>query len=460
MFPALTLVFAALLQSPPEPVHISVGDTVRVEIFGFREPMDHKVLPDGSISGAPYGRVVIAGKTVEEASALIVAKSKKYINNPVVFVTIKEQSQKFVFLVGVQASTESRVPWQSSLDLRSVAVVAQTADSADLWEMRVFRNGVELVRSNVRDLLAGVAGAANPKLQPNDVVSLLPVEQIRVWVLDKFADPGEFTLPKGANLAQVMARAGGPMINPPQGVEIGSSRYEKLARVQVFRGGKTLTFSPDDKESLAEFNLQAGDTISFVTPSILSVSVAGSVVEPGKFSALEGTDVLEVITAAKGPTETGTLSGVLVARKGEVFRVDLTKRYQGEPGGQFLIQDQDLIIVPENERAMYVLGEVNKPGKFLLKDNQKLFAADVVAMAGGINDKASFRRMMLARVGENGKYEVIQFNLDEFLKDGKKEANPEILPGDFLLVTPSKGITVETFIQLLPSALIFDSLRR
>ena len=37
--------------------------------------------------------------------------------------------------------------------------------------------------------------------------------------------------------------------------------------------------------------------------------------------------------------------------------------------------------------------------------------------------------------------EITQFNLDEFLKDGKLESNPAIQPGDCLLFGQPKGFT-------------------
>jgi hypothetical protein len=45
--------------------------------------------------------------------------------------------------------------------------------------------------------------------------------------------------------------------------------------------------------------------------------------------------------------------------------------------------------------------------------------------------------MVIARFDDKGKLSLIKFNMDEFYKRGKKEANPEIRPGDTLFVAPN-----------------------
>ena len=59
-----------------------------------------------------------------------------------------------------------------------------------------------------------------------------------------------------------------------------------------------------------------------------------------------------------------------------------------------------------------------------------------------------------------GKMSVKQYNLDEWLKSGKAEANPELHPGDAVLFGQPKGITLESVSRVLSSALLLENLMR
>jgi hypothetical protein len=93
-----------------------------------------------------------------------------------------------------------------------------------------------------------------------------------------------------------------------------------------------------------------------------------------------------------------------------------------------------------------------------MKDSKSYHLSDALAEAGGLSGKGSFRRVFVAHPGPDGKMLVTQYNLDEFLKDGKGEANPEIVAGDCILFGQPKGITIGSVSQFMSGALLFESL--
>ncbi|MCB0826019.1 MAG: SLBB domain-containing protein [Armatimonadetes bacterium] len=455
------MVLVAGFQAQPatNPVTIQPGDTVRVDIYGQGDPNTFTVLPDGSISGTPYGRVVISGKTVEQAANLIRDRAKKYIKDPVVFVTIVLRRPGYVYLVGSKAPN-SRIEWTDNLDLRSVAYVAEVNVQLDQLVARVFRDGEELGSIRLDRLLSGKELTFNPQLKPDDVVSIISADQVRVWILNSFMKPGEYMLPVGSNLAQAIAHGGGALFDPPEGVVVSDPEFRAQSKIRVTRGGKNYDFSPEDIPALEAFEVQSGDTLSVFKPNLAKLTITGHVNVPGQQTVLEGTPLLSVIGNGGGADETGTLRDVLVLRNQEVFRVDLSNIKQGEPAEPFPVRNGDFIVIQENVQTVISLGEIARPGKYLIKDGESLTLADLVSKSGGLTEKGTFRRVMLARANEEGKFEVKTYNLDEFLKDGKLEANPTLQPGDFVMFSPSRGITANTFLQLLPTAALIGSVFR
>lgn len=446
-------------QPAPNPVTIQPGDSVRVEIYGQGDPSTFTVLPDGSISGTPYGRVVISGKTVEQAAILIRDQAKKYIKDPIVFVTIAQRRPSFVYLVGSKTAN-SRIDWTDNLDLRSVASVAEVNAQLDQLIARVFRNGEEIGSIRLDRLLSGREQNFNPKLKPDDVVSIISADQVRVWILNSFMKPGEYMLPAGSNLAHAIALGGGAIFDAPGGITINDPEFRAQSRIRVTRGGKNFDFLPDDVPALESFEVQSGDTLSVFKPNLASLTITGHIKEPGQQTVLEGTPLHTVVGNSGGVEDTGTLRNVLVLRNHEVFQFDLNPFQQGKPTEPFPVKNGDFIVIQENIRAIVSLGEVAKPGKYLIKDGESITLADLVSKSGGLTDNGTFRRVMLARPNAEGKFEVKTYNLDEFLKDGKLEANPTLQPGDFVMFSPSRGITSNTFLQLLPTAVLFGSVFR
>jgi polysaccharide export outer membrane protein len=92
------------------------------------------------------------------------------------------------------------------------------------------------------------------------------------------------------------------------------------------------------------------------------------------------------------------------------------------------------IVVKEvNSYAVYVLGEVSKPGKYPLKSKTTLLQG--ITMAGGFTPMASRNKLVVFRFGENGSGdERIKASYDDIvLRDGSRQ-NVELKPGDTVVV--------------------------
>ena len=134
------------------------------------------------------------------------------------------------------------------------------------------------------------------------------------------------------------------------------------------------------------------------------VSVMGEVQHPGIYQVLGARTLLDVISMAGGLTNVadtritikrraGTEENVTVKMKNDDPRSSLANDVQIYPG--------DLILVPR-AGIVYVMGDVNKPGGFVMQDNGKITLLQALAQAGGASPTAAVNRAVLLRKNDDG----------------------------------------------------------
>jgi len=99
-----------------------------------------------------------------------------------------------------------------------------------------------------------------------------------------------------------------------------------------------------------------------------------------------------------------------------------------------------IIVSQVNSYAIYVLGEVARPGKFPLKSKTTILQA--VTLAGGFTTTAARNKLVVFRFSESGEKDVkIKASYDDIvLRDGAGQ-NITLKPGDTLVV-PSENMVL------------------
>lgn len=460
---AVTLLFLWLMASLAAPqasptAKVAIGDVLFVSVIGYPEFTSQMVVAtDGTISGPGFGRMVADGRSLGELKTQITTKLRDYVRDPQVNVTFVQQSSAFIYIVGAGLGG-GPVPYREGIDIRALLTGIALPRSSDLYEGIVYRNGNEVARFNVRDLLRNESGVWQGPVMPRDTIVITPISMIKVWFLNDFGKNGEMELVEGTSLAQGVAAAGGALIRPDATQPLPLAIEDKY-RVVVVRGGERFAFRVKNDPTSEGFRLRAGDTVSLERPSLANVMVLGNVMQPRQSTVLTGDDITVPLFSASGIAPTGTLDGVLVFRKGIVHRLDLTGTLRGEERTPFPVEDGDIVFVPKNERFVYVLGETLRAGRLVMPDNQDWRAADALAEAGGLNPNGSLRRAILLRVDEKGVHQKLEFNLDEFIKNGKLESNPVLQPGDVLFFNkPRNAFSLSEITQIVSSFFLIDSI--
>lgn len=184
------------------------------------------------------------------------------------------------------------------------------------------------------------------------------------------------------------------------------------------------------------------------------VSVLGAVNKPGVFM-LEGRRTLaEMIALAGGvrqdagyevkltrETRWGTIpvQGAMTDPKEEVntARISLNDITDGKRGENVAVMPFDVISVPKGE-MVYVMGEVNKSGGFVLQDQNSISVLEAVSMAGGYNTRAAPKHAKILRSIEGqGHRQELDINL-KAVADGQVD-DVRLLPKDVLVVPNDAG---------------------
>jgi len=198
------------------------------------------------------------------------------------------------------------------------------------------------------------------------------------------------------------------------------------------------------------------------------ISVAGSVNTPGVYQLQSGRTLLELLSLAGG------------AKPDASDTIRITRRVQckAEPlpsarpdgSGQFVVGEVSLralleakgpgvnvaicpgdAITVARARLVYVLGEVHKPGGFILADKETASALEAISMSEGMLRTAAPNHAVILRPGADGERQQIPVNLKAIMQGKQPDV---VLHAEDILVVPdsmSKNVltrSLEAAIQM------------
>jgi polysaccharide export outer membrane protein len=205
------------------------------------------------------------------------------------------------------------------------------------------------------------------------------------------------------------------------------------------------------------------------------VSVIGAVGQPGVLQ-LEGRKTLTEILAKAGGLRPEAGDIIKITRKAERGMIPLPSavmdttgkfsvaevRLSGiihatSPEENILIRTNDVISVPR-AALVFVIGEVKRPGGFVLNERRTISGLHALAMAEGLGPTAAPEKAVIVRQTADGERMEISANLKEVLKG--KQSDVELLPDDILYVPNNRAKAVmgqigQTAISAITSSVIY-----
>ncbi|HET9285393.1 MAG TPA: polysaccharide biosynthesis/export family protein [Candidatus Angelobacter sp.] len=163
------------------------------------------------------------------------------------------------------------------------------------------------------------------------------------------------------------------------------------------------------------------------------VSVIGEVQHPGVYQVLGPRTLLDVISMAGGLTNTADTRITVKRRRASDEKI-IAKLKTDDPESSLANNVQifpgDLILVPR-AGIVYVLGDVNRPGGFVMQDSGKITLLQALAQAGGASKTASLSKAVLMRKSAQG-YETTKLHVGQIERG--EDSDVELHANDILYV--------------------------
>ncbi|MBA2881453.1 polysaccharide export outer membrane protein [Desulfosalsimonas propionicica] len=97
------------------------------------------------------------------------------------------------------------------------------------------------------------------------------------------------------------------------------------------------------------------------------------------------------------------------------------------------VQADDTVYIPSASK-FFVIGQVQKPGGYILKNSTSV--AEAISMAGGFTSIAAPNRVHITRMAQNQK-KVIRVNVKKMINDGPDHLDVTVQPNDLIVVPES-----------------------
>jgi len=232
-------------------------------------------------------------------------------------------------------------------------------------------------------------------------------------------------------------------------VRVGADGNIRLPMLKQLIKGEGLM--PNDLEDVIARALAGEDLIvdPFVTVTVVEyssrpISVAGAVRSPVTFQASAPVTLLEAVTRAGGLTEDAG-SEILISKSQTgpsglptalIQRIPVKALIDSaDPDANLRLTGGEEVRVPEAGRV-FVVGNVKKPGAFVVRDGSETSVLKLLALAEGLSPFAS-KQAYIYRTEGSGPKNEIPIELNKIMD--RKAADAALLPNDVLYIPDNRG---------------------
>ncbi len=262
-------------------------------------------------------------------------------------------------------------------------------------------------------------------------ITMGALKTIPIFVLGDVRRPGAYTIGSFATILDALLMAGGS-------TEIGSMR-----KVELRRNNQLLTtFDLYDLllrgDKSQDKILQAGDII-FVPVIGSIVGIAGNVKRPAIYELKGENDLYTLFDLAGGIIPTAYTQQIQVERiiKGETqIVVDINDKTLSS-AKRFILQDGDLVkvfpIVDKDINAVYLVGNVKRPGKYELKPGMRI--KDLIKDSSELLPETYFEYALIKRLHPPGlETSLVPINLTRVVLENDPANNVELVAQDYVYI--------------------------
>lgn len=317
---------------------------------------DFMVRPDGTLSFPIVGSVKAAGMSPNELQNQLQEALKKELRDPVVTVNVKQMRINRIYILGIVSHPglyDYKPGWRLTELIASAGGLAAVPERLTAV---LFRTNQPNKSLSMKDLFVDGKDDTNVTLQPGDVVNIRTDATIRINVVGAVGHPGQFEILDGQGAVEALAAAG------------GGTADSALSKAVVHRGDKDVKVNlyqaivkGDPSSNVA---LQTGDSL-YIPQVYERVSVVGNVQRPGTHAIPDGRPytLTDAVSDAGGPAPKAKLDGVLIGRQGpdgKIKQIAVNYKDLGKTQADMVLQDKDVIFVPQSGKA-----DASQTGSFM-----------------------------------------------------------------------------------------------
>jgi polysaccharide export outer membrane protein len=170
-------------------------------------------------------------------------------------------------------------------------------------------------------------------------------------------------------------------------------------------------------------------------------TVMGEVRQPGLYPTLGSRTLLDMLAVSGGPMPTAGKIATIIHRDDPQHPINVALA----PNARALAHQQNPVILPgdiiviNKSGVIYILGDVTRPGGFLIDSGEHLSLMQALTLAGGWDKTAALSRAILVRKVPAGREEV---KLDLKHVTFGQQADVSVEDGDILYIPSSLGKTL------------------
>lgn len=294
---------------------------------------------------------------------------------------------------------------------------------------------------DVQAAMEGPGTQQDPLIQDGDIVVLQRVDPITV--LGQVKIPGTLSVLPGTAGATVIAMSGGYL-------DSAAPERAELIRKDGSRRPVDLTRGLSAEEGQDYVGLQPGDIL--IIPQAEFITAVGGVAIPGRVRFTRGMRISSLLAEVRGLTGAADRSKAFLTRQdGTRIPVDIQKVLAtGDPAEDRELEPGDLLIVPETDYRIGILGAVERPGHYPLR-NGTCRLSTAIAVASGFREDADPARVKIIRDGEQVVYDLSSLTKGDVLPD-----DPLLQDGDLVVVPESTHLVTILGVVPRPGVYPFD----
>jgi len=207
-----------------------------------------------------------------------------------------------------------------------------------------------------------------------------------------------------------------------------------------------LTFSEASSVITRKIKSELIGTEVFITLSELraiDIYLVGAAFKPGAYAVSALSTITNALFASGGPSEVGSLRNIQLKRNGKLVKeFDLySLLLKGDTSNDVRLQQGDVIFIPLLKGTVQVSGSVQRPGKFEIKEGEKI--SDLFEYAGfqNVNGRLEINEIDVENLGR--KTEIYSLNDKNILDRLLKGSDAFYITNSSNLLSKTMGITGE-----------------